>query len=326
MVKCFKCARIVNTKSPGVQCSKCNKWIHATCASITPEQLNALFTTESVDWKCRVCTGTLKKPKRLSCIMPDPEEDDNTDVEALPSEDPREDYQTMMGRMLREVRQVIRDELEKTLQFYSNKIDDYETKVNGYVDNIKTVERKCTDLKNQCKNLILKNEILEQKVNAIEQKQKTNYVEICGIQEQEKEDIKEIVTSLIEKINLPIKEVEKAYRKKMKNRSGNSNTSSDIIIVALREGCRDKWLQAAKEWNTGKQDNDKIYIRESLTPNNSFLLWKAKQELKTTNLFKYVWYKNGSVLARKRDNEKAYPIRCITDIEKLVNNINRNES
>lgn len=327
MVKCYKCNRVVNTKSPGIQCSKCNKWIHAACASITPEQLNTLYATESVDWKCRVCAGTLKKPKRLSCIMPDPEDDDNTDAEQLPnSEDQGMDYHTMMTRMLREVRQVIRDELATTMQFYSNKIDDYEIKVNGYVENIKTVERHCTDLKNQYNNLVLRNNILEQKVNAIEQRNIINNLEICGVQEQKNENIKAIVQNISDTIKQPIQEVDKAYRKKMKNKTGtNKDTAADIIIVSLKEGCRDKWLQAAKEWNTGKQKHEQIYIRESLTPSNSYLLWKAKQELKFTKLYKYVWYKGGSILARREENDKANLIRSEADIERLARESNKNQ-
>lgn len=311
-------------KNPGVQCSKCNKWLHGTCASITTEQLTALFTTDSVDWKCRGCTGGAK-PKRLSCILPDHDEEDNTDTEPINNNDAKQ----ILSEIRREVREVIRQELQNTLQFYSDKIDEYEEKIKGYEITMKSLENKCMDTKNTCKNLALKNDVLEQKLNAIEQNLLANNLEICGIKEEEMENIKEIANKICTKITQNPEDITKVYRKKIR-RSNTTNNMQTAIVVTLRDPhCREKWLESAKKIqltakDLGRLEDSKIYLRESLAPATAFLLWKAKSELKETDICKYVWCKNGLVLVRKHENDKkTYIVRSEKDIERLVSELQK---
>lgn len=169
MVKCFKCRKIVNKKYPRIQCSKCTKWIHGDCGSITTEQLNALHATDALDWKCKICMGNTKR--RISCILPDAEQDDFTDTETVSNSNTNCVSQQILREIRQQVREVIRDELQRSLQFYTDKIDDYEHKITTYENNIKILENKSQDLKNTNKHLELKLEVLEQKVNYLEQSQ-----------------------------------------------------------------------------------------------------------------------------------------------------------
>lgn len=316
MVKCAKCVKLINKKNPGLQCTKCSKWLHGACASLSTDQLSTLFATESADWKCRACTGNAK-PKRISFIMPNAEDDENTDGdnEQQPSTNPKE---KIVLEIRREVRDVVRSELQNLqsiLQFYSDKVDEYELKMKDY-------ENQCTELKNTCKNLVLRNEVLEQKVNNIEQNLLCNYVEIYGAPEQEKEDVISMTNMLCTKINQNPKDIVKAYRKKA-SRAGPATNKKSPIVVLLSDGRRNQWLEAAKNTNIsakdlGQTEESKIILRESLTPNTAFLLWKAKTLLKDPDLCKYVWCKNGAVLVRKTDKEKARIIRSVLDIERAV--------
>lgn len=315
MVKCAKCNKLVNKKNPGLQCIKCNKWIHGPCGNLTTEQLSTLFSTESADWKCQNCVGSAK-PKRLSFIMPDPEEDDNTDSEIAPI-DPTVNSMTkqMLVEIKREIRQMMREELQSILQFYSDKIDDYEIKM-------KALDNQCIQLNNIYKNLSLKNNVLEQKINSLEQQQLKNIIEIHGIKEQEKEDVTSLSQSVCIKLNLEPTDVKSAYRKKT-SRSRTDVNKPTPIVVSLCDGKREKWLAAAKNNNITSKDigtggDNKVFVRESLTPTNAFLLWKAKTTLTLDNLCKYVWCKNGTILARKSEKEKAHIIRTEDDINRLA--------
>lgn len=313
MVKCSKCSKLVSKKSPGLQCNKCTKWSHGPCANLSTEQLNVLFATES-EWKCQSCVGNAKQ-KRISFIMPEAEEEENTDTEPQPATS----TQNIMSEIRREVREVVRSELQTVLQFYSDKIDEYETKIKLY-------ENQCTELKNTCKNLALKNDVLEQKVNSIEQNMINHCVEIIGIEENA--DVQTTVNNICNKIKRNQSDIIKAYRKKASRPSGNNKPSP--IIVSLAEGCRDKWLEAAKTTrisskDLGMQADSHVYIRESLTPNNAFLLWKAKLALKQTEICQFVWCKNGIVMARRIEKEKPYTIRSTKDIEKIESDLKKNK-
>lgn len=316
-MKCAKCSKAVTKKSPGLQCTTCCKWLHALCAGISAEQLTALRSTESVDWKCRSCVGNVR-PKRISCILPDPEEDDNTDTEILSNSVSSH----IVMELRREIRETIRTEMQSiqtSLQFFSDKIDDFEQKFISYESRLKTLENQHNDIRNHHKNLKMKNEALEQKVASMEQAALANQIEVCGVPEQENENLTEVTSELCSVFDLNPDDILRAYRK-ISRAKNLKKTQFPVITIKLREGKRDQWLLASKNKqksckDMGGEADYKIYFRESLTPHMSFLLWKAKSDLK--DLYKYVWYKNGHVMARKNENHKVCHIHYESDINKL---------
>ncbi|CAB3232910.1 unnamed protein product [Arctia plantaginis] len=309
---------MVTKKSPGIQCSKCSKWLHASCASITTEQLNTLHSTDAVNWRCRSCTGSAK-PRRLSCILPDAEEEENTDTELIDNNITLR----ILKDIRREVRDIIRQELQSTLQFYSDKIDEYEKKIHIYEGNLKAVENQSLEIKNKFKNMELKYDVLEQKLHAIEQSQLANYVEVCGISEKVNENVDGMIENLCRKIQRNPDDIIKAYRKKNIRSDPKTLSRPSAIVVSLKEGCREEWLQVIKPLTiTGKDigidDANKIYIRECLSPNTAYLLWVAKTELKQTDLCKFVWCKNGQILVRRCEKGKTHNVRSVKDIQRYV--------
>lgn len=318
MVKCVKCNKLLNKKSPGLQCAECSKWIHGTCAELSTEQLSVLFDTEDAEWKCSACSGG-GRPRRVSFIMPDPEEDP-TDIENT-LESPnviqkitQKITKNIMYEIRKDIRETVQKELQSILQFVTDKIDEYEAKIKNY-------ENQVSEYKNTCKNLNLKNEALEHKINVISQNIISNRVEIYGIQEQREENIMSITKVICSKLNQRQDAILDAYRKKVFKRNLTTNTPIPIVVV-LSHGEEIKWLSSAKNTNLsckdiGRSDDSKIQIRESLTPNNSFLLWKAKDTLLRNGLCKFVWYKRGSILARRTETDKPHIIRSTEDIERL---------
>lgn len=290
--------------------------------SITNDQLSVLQETDSVDWKCRTCTGTAR-PKRLSCILPEAEDDDNTDTEILTSSISNQ----ILMDIRREVRETIRIEMQTSLQFLSDKIDDYELKIQSFLKQGKELENQCNDLRNVCKNLKIRNEALEQRLSTLEQNQLLDQVEICGVSEKDNENVQDVCKTICSSLKISPDSIIKAYRKKNYKKQGTTKTiSSSTIIVQLRDGHRDNWLQSSKTTNLtgehlGLSEKNKIFIRELLTPHTSFLLWKTKNSLKETGLYKYVWYKNGKILVRQTDNKKVFTIRCESDIEYLASKV-----
>ncbi|KAL4721692.1 hypothetical protein ACJJTC_018501 [Scirpophaga incertulas] len=89
------------------------------------------------------------KPKRLSCIAPDIDCEDNTDTESITDNTSSHSDLTMhqiLRELRKEVRQVIQEELQGSLKYFSDKIDDYERKIQKYEKFTKDLENRCTDL------------------------------------------------------------------------------------------------------------------------------------------------------------------------------------
>ncbi|KAH9630409.1 hypothetical protein HF086_009558 [Spodoptera exigua] len=244
---------------------------------MTPDQLSVLHDTDSVDWKCKTCAGS-SKPKRLSCIMPEMDGDGNTDTEPP---------------------------ITHTHTVYAD--NEYEAKIHKYEKSMKDLENRCTDLQNHAKNTKVKYEVLETKINQIEQAQLSNQLEICGINQSEKENPEEIAKKVAIAITQNPDDVIKAYRKRRNPSNMVKKKDQPAITVMLRDGIRDQWIDAAKSSmisaaSMGQDGAEKIYLRECLTPSTAYLLWKTKEELK--GLFSYIWCKHGNILVRKSEQEK----------------------
>lgn len=319
MVKCAKCSKVLNKKSPGLQCGKCIKWFHAICVSISTEQLNSLSSNDSVDWKCNNCNAGAKT-KRISYILPDEEGDDDTETTSASATSMT---QQMLHQIRVEVQNIIKTELQRTLQFYSDKIDDYENKLRNYEKQLKVLDNQCYDLKNNVKNMNLKYSVLENKLNLMEQQQLSNQLEICGIKEKENEKTEEVVKNVAKMIDQNPDDVVKVYRRK--NRlpaAAKKKESPASITVVLKEGSRDLWLEAAKKTTilptyVGSQGDGKVYLRESITPATAHLLWKTKEMLRGE--YNYIWCKRGTVLVRKQEKDKVITIRSLQELESIKN-------
>lgn len=329
MAKCAKCSKTVTKKNPGVQCNKCCKWYHSSCVSLSTEQLCVLSSTDS-DWKCRSCAlATEGKKKRISVILPDPD-DEESDAEVTSHSDQDKllsVFRQEVGQLQKTVREIIRDELQNTLKFYSDKIDEYEEKIKDYEMRVKISENLCKENANTCKNLTLKMEVLEQKLSKLEQAQSSNEVEICGITEQENEDVQKIAASVCQLLNQKPDDIIRAHRKKMPSRPSSAQAerakTDAPIKISLREGKRELWCEAAKTTKMTSRDlggvgENKVYLRESLTPTMSYLLWKTKISLKEKSICKYVWCKNGQIMVRKNEGDKKiYYVRSENDIGRI---------
>jgi hypothetical protein len=222
----------------------------------------------------------------------------------------------------------VTDELQRSLKYFSDKIDDFEEKMSTYEDNVIALDKKCNDLQNKCKHLELKNDVLEQKFNQIEQNKMSNKIEICGITQATDEDVLGIVKIISTFLEQKPEDIKAVFRKISKRTGASTATTQQVtqpqaIVVDLQEGCREKWLAAAK--NKNFQDvalsgnNANIYLREALSPATAFLLWKSKTELRNTGLCKYVWCKNGTILARKEEKDRPSYIRSESDIGRIKN-------
>ncbi|CAB3252699.1 unnamed protein product [Arctia plantaginis] len=209
MAKCAKCSKVITKKFAGLQCGRCNKWWHASCASLTTEQLGALTAVESADWKCKPCSNQTNQ-RRISAILPD-EEDENTDSEIAGLAN----HGSMMQEIRRQIRETIQEEMKRSLQFFSDKFDEFQEAINSYEEKIKIIDRQYKDLNNKYTHIKNKSEFMEQKINAID------------------------------RLEMEAESVIKVYRKQNKSTDGQKRNAGTLVIT-LKEDQRDAWLEAAK--------------------------------------------------------------------------------
>lgn len=323
MKKCESCKKNVTKKCPGLICSRCEICVHDTtsCSALTAKQLTALRAADTLEWVCSTCR--LSSTRRSSFYSAD-------DIEEEEDEENRGvDIKKLVEKIMKEVHKTIERELEtilKSVRFVSDKVDEFQVKLNVISDKMKELERKQTHLNNKNTHHETNKSALEQRIEALEQAQLTNCIEITAIPIQDKENTMKIVGevgNLLQVIDEDTLKTDVRTVRRLPTRKGKTGA---ILVELLNEESKAQWLTAARAANIvvsnilpnvkAEAASERVYIREALTNRNKYLLSKAKQDLKNT--YKFVWSKYGKVFARKTETDQIHKITSERDIAELV--------
>lgn len=341
--KCDSCDKIITRKSPGLECNKCNKYVHAStqCAGLTAKQLAAVKAADSLEWMCDDCKQN--SDRRSSHFVPceDTEEDDDVklsktsnstgDINALREiakeveKNIKREVSSMaaLREIAKEVEKNIKRELTSmtsSIEFLTDKMEEFTECMDAYKNRIKELEKKNTTLANNNTHLETKVKSLEQRMQDMEQKQLSCTIEVAGIPFMDNENTTKLIQKVAEKMNLDNKTTRNIKRTGVRAGQGG------LLLVEFSEaGERELWLSKARDANVllsdiqpdvaDDQAKVRIFVREALTHYNKQLLWKTKQELREA--YKYIWYKDGKVLVRKSDKSKIITVRSDDDIKNL---------
>ncbi|XP_047533394.1 uncharacterized protein LOC125068333 [Vanessa atalanta] len=325
MAKCDKCNKYITKNKPGLECSRCEKVVHLNtiCSELSNKQLSAVRAAENLEWTCRECHEN--SPKRHSIVIPDDDEEEEDKRNEAP--DLKIDMQQLLVDITRQMEKTIKremKELSQSLQFHSEKMDEVITMLEACQETIKDLKKKNIELINKNNNLETRVGALEQRLQEKEQRELSNCVEICNVPQRVDENTYLLAKQVAKKLNQQAEDIKEAIRL-----PGKKENPSPILIKLKNEQLQNSWLTSAKSSchkikavdivpeTTDKIEIEKsIYLRETLTPYNRHLLWFAKKELSTT--YKFIWIKKGILRARKEgDKEKAIIIRSKEDVNKL---------
>lgn len=328
MSKCFTCKKNITKKSPGLECSRCDKVVHAKieCAKISAKQLTALRSINNgLEWSCEDCLRS--SPKRSSFFVPDDEFEDADEEPTKSTTDPvTVDAKKLIQDINKEMRKLLREELDgfrESLSFISDQVTNIETTIKEHSVKIKKLENQNINLANKNENLELKISALEQQVTNLNQSLLSSSVEIFGVPKSEDIKLKEpeVIKAIATKLDLNYNEVENIRRL-----NGSQEKPGAIRLQLRNEKERDLWITASRDSELPLGDllpslprelaDLKIVAREALTPEIKTLLWTTRDQLKSS--YKYIWFKFGNIRVRKSDKSKVYIIRKTSDIDALI--------
>lgn len=323
MSKCDKCNKNITKTKPGLECIRCEKIVHlnTTCSELTNKQLAAVRATDNLDWTCRDCHDL--SPKRRSIVVPDDDDDEDkySDAQSL-----KIDIKQLLGDITKEMEKTIKREMREvtqSLQFHSEKMDELIASLEACQGTIKDLKKKNVELTNKNNYLETRLGALEQRVQEMDQSTLSDCIEICNIPLAEEDNPSSIARIIAGKLNQPTSGIKQAVRL-----PGKKDNPGPIKVQLNTQQLQTEWLLAAKSKDRILKIVDiipgaviteagkNIYIRESLTQYNKHLLWYTKKEL--NNIFKYIWIKKGILRVRKEGtNEKPIIIRSKEDVNKL---------
>ncbi|KAJ8717895.1 hypothetical protein PYW07_005825 [Mythimna separata] len=323
--RCVRCKKNVTKKLPGLECSRCDKVVHAdpVCSKLSNKQLNTLKNSPGIEWSCEECLKNLSR--RSSFVIPE-EDDDENDYEdpKIMEMAPVVDAKKLVQDISREVKKAFREEirsLENSLEFLSEQLTSMEQAIKRQDSKIKDLENKNYDLQNKNKNLELRINVLEQRFQEVEQQSLATALEVAGLPEMPSNDIEKVMDTVASKLNVADREILSTRRL-----PGSKDKPGPILVELKSKTLQQQWIGASKENcitvgqlvpNIPKEKaDDRVYIREALTKYQKTLLYNAKTKLLNKSC-QYVWCKNGKVYARKLSNSKIYYIRTLQDIKQI---------
>ncbi|CAG5023260.1 unnamed protein product [Parnassius apollo] len=310
MNKCDRCEKPIAKRTPGLECSKCEKFVHATqaCTNLSTKQIAALRNADSLEWTCKDCQRFT--PVRKSYIIPEEEEkvEQNEQTQDHSYSKPSIDIKKLLKDISKEVGVTIKRELEpieSSISYCHDKLDEVLDNVDVLKRRIIELETKNIALNNKNNNLEIRINVLEQKIGELEQKQYSNKIELTGISDIDNINHHQVTKILASKLDMDANSV-----KSIKQIEGRKGKDGYLLLELSDETESEKWIQAAKMkilkindilpnapmiYNEGK---DRIMLRRALTKTNKIILWNAKKQLGSE--YKYIWFKNGHIFARKR--------------------------
>lgn len=203
-------------------------------------------------------------------------------------------------------------EMEKALRFTMARQDDFELRV-----------KKIEDTLPEASASIKQIQLLEYKIQSLEQQARHCNIEISNIPDRRGENLISIIENLGNAIKHPILSSDIVAVHRVPHADHKDRRPKNIIVKFTSRMLRDnviaasraiKGLDSSKLSISGPASN--IYINEHLTLCNK-LLFRQCRETAKKHEYKYVWVKHGTILARKSDNTPAIAIRSHHDVAKI---------
>lgn len=324
--KCATCKKTVTKKCPGLECSRCEMVVHATneCANISAKQLAALRSQNGLEWSCQECLRGLSS----SFFVPedDPDIEDTTEPTRSQAQPVSLDVKKLLQDLSSEMRKIMHEQLgdiKSSLEFIGDQVAALENTIKSQNSKIKALENKNVDLHNANKHLELRVAALEQREQQGDQSKLAHHLELAGFPNSLKEDADSIAKAVASLLTVDKNDIRTA-----KLIPGRKDKTSQILIELNSSSSRTRWTKAARDKTITVGDittstppeaaTDIVYVRRALTPQNKYLLYQAKKQLRPA--FKYVWIDEATdrILAKKEDNGKTSAIRSTNDIDSLL--------
>lgn len=217
-----------------------------------------------------------------------------------------------------EIKEVIREEIRSTMKDLMKQLKEdilkevdekCERKLDIIREEIQEVRRE-RDRTN--KEVDMKLNVLNNRMNNMEEYSRHENVIIRGIKYQEEEKFEELVAKVTEvakklRVDLNKSEISTAHRLPSKSR----NTPPPVIVRVTNRWKKEELIAASKQYRIKD-----VYITHQLTPFKYGLL-KEALELKRKEAVKYVWTTGNRIMVRRSESEEAVQIMNIRSLMKF---------
>ncbi|XP_069355160.1 uncharacterized protein [Maniola hyperantus] len=353
----WNCCNETKCNEDYVCCAICNKAYHHAC--LLPTGQSTMNTELESDWKCPSCTSkrpkgnnentpvrndtkllseqnTAKRSNKRAAFSP-PEQSCSTEQSDF-REMVRDILKTEMSEMVTHITASIKSVLNSELKLLREEITDMKNSISfindqydDFIKEYRANEMMLKDLKENNNKLEATIENLHIRINDLEQRSRSNNLELQCIPERKNENLIAIIEQLGSVIGqdttpdkiLNVTRVAKVNRLSTRPRSiivqFNSPLTRDGFLAAVikhnKSNPTDKLNTSHIGIGAGGEKKP-IYVVEHLSPENKALHAATRMKAKEKG-YRYVWVRNGRILIRKDDSSDYKIVKNMDFLNKL---------
>jgi len=308
-MSCNFCEQTIDYVAEAITCGNCKRTFHPNpCSTLTQTSWKAMSSQNRRDWRCNIC-------RKVRCRADEDEASDSSISKR---------YRADNGSM-----RSLKGELTSRMDEMSSKFEGMFGEIKEHLKETSisqgALTKKIEELMAECKLKDKKIDSLEARVNNLEQKLLENNVVIVNAP-----SLKPPVETLLDiakaaEVSIVGAEIVDAYRTKDNKlivKFVNKKTKI-LLMKKVRErkvtcDCISNRSIGSSSSNnssssTNSNNNKKIFVNDELTRSNRHLLWLAKGKAKEAN-WRFVWVKDGRILAKKTEGDRPTYICSNADI------------
>lgn len=309
MPVCDKCYEKLPPENDFVVCNGCNSKIHYLCAGIRETKWKTSNNEWKMSWRCITCKSKIE---------------DSTKENQAATTQMQNETAASLGEMIRRIikeenREIISEmkDFQKSMEFYSNQLDEFTKVVKKLTDENTKLIKKQEELEVRCGKLEKDNQELKTAIEEDRQYNRNHNLIIDGVPETQGENLVNLVLQLAKKVQVSVL----AGDIQAVHRIPSANNKKPIVVQFVNRMTRDNILEKSKSTRPTLKDvypnqlATALYVNEHMTPYYKRLMYLAKQkQTENQKAYKYVWFKNSKLFARKTENSPILRIRCEKEI------------
>ena len=353
MLKCKACGKFLAANDT-VKCKTCPGTYHRICVNLPVS--GAIPPT----WTCPGCRAKIPREDNSNTPVKGLEivesassvtatHPEGTLLEPNPKAKCLSQTQEFIG-LAKEIRSLRKEvsALRSEIREFRDEITGLKESVKLCGDRVELLEGRVTSIEEKFVSVELRNESgvvesprlahleatiteLKLQLNEREQESILNDIQLSGVTEVQGENSNQILHTLALKLGVELDERDVMFAKRVGNilrdRVEGETARPRVIVIRLaRRAARDSLLSAARV-RRGLTTADiqmpgapkRIFVNERLTKTNRQLFYLTRQAADRLN-WKYVWTKDGHILARKEEGKAVVQIRTEADIDRFFVN------
>lgn len=220
---------------------------------------------------------------------------------------------------LRDEQKASMKDFNDSYELMNSKLDDNTSALKQNTDKMSEYIAIIDSLTSENVKLKEKVQLLERRVEDMEQYSRRNCIEIQGVPTTDDKVI-DSVKSVGQAVGMEITDSMIDACHLLGKRLNNVGPPGIIVKFVRRIDAESLLMKRrGKKLSTrhlGLTTDSPVYVNESLTPERRRLFAMARR-VKTEKNYKWLWVKGGKILLRKTDGEPVINVKCQADLEKL---------